>query len=465
MLFALGTLVLLPWLLRSFLITGQIPGLAILFSRLSGGTTATTLDLPTFGTGHSPFDLVRLPWDLTFSGGLFNQSGDGDVGVLLLIALPLTLLAPRTRALSFLGVATGVSYLGWALTAQYTRYLLPTLALAAALSGIGVASAIETRIAVRPTVCIRAALPVIVPVAVLAGLVAAPLLFLQSLKANWGAIDVIDGSTSAAEFVAARVPAMPMFATASAMLPPDTPVGYFGLQMEGAQAYTEARLIYVSLDPQSATPGGDLSGLGATDEAGLAGVRQLGVDYFIWSREETIPSNWRSWLLSTQFLRDHTQILAGDHGSYLFALRSDGGSWRTDRDANLLLDPGLSSIKYGGPWSTEGRVRPRQGTVPLRSKGTVLQQVAATAGTPYLLLTNVKCADPSQRARLSLRWLDERGRTLDANMETVVPGTNRSEQFVWHVAPERTTSVVVALSVASADASCEFDGAFLYASS
>ena len=70
MTFGLGLLVTVPWLLRSFVITGEVPGLSILTEHVTGTATG---DLPAFGLGRSPLDLVRIPWYLTFHGEVFHQ--------------------------------------------------------------------------------------------------------------------------------------------------------------------------------------------------------------------------------------------------------------------------------------------------------------------------------------------------------------------------------------------------------
>jgi hypothetical protein len=464
MLFALGTLVLLPWLLRSFLITGQIPGLAILADHASG-TSAS--DLPNFGLGRSPLDLLRIPWELTFAGGRFNQTGAGDIGVLLLIILPLAMLAPRTRNTAFLGVATGVSYLGWALTAQYTRYLLPTLALAAALAGIGVANIVATGWGVAQVSSLRRTTTAVIAIAVVVGLVAAPLLLLASPKGRLPVIELATGALGRAEFVDEKIPAAAALAAAGALLPPDTPVAYFGVQREGAQAYTEARLTYFPADPVNMTPGGvliDLDLLGTTPEEVLASLERLGVDYFIWARSESRAQDWRSTLLSTPFLREHTRILSGDHGGYLFEIDPGAESWGTS-DSNLLQDPDLERVgAEDGPWTAKGRSKARRGAVALRPRDLIAQRVPVNGGTPYLLVVSSRCEEPDQRAELVLRWLDDQKKTLSTDQELVFPGTEWSDQFLWHVAPERATSVSVELSSGNGS-SCEVDETALNASS
>jgi hypothetical protein len=464
--FGLGALVVaLPWIARSYAIMGTIPGLSILTAHATGSATS---ELPDFGLGRSPLDLLRIPWALTFQGERFNYEGAGDIGILLLMTLPLALLRPRTRSTLFLILTVGMSYLGWAFTAQMTRYLLPTLALAAALAGIGVASAVAPA-ATRS----RQALALVVPVGLVLGVLAVPSLLVSGVK--WGLpipLDAITGRMTGDEFVESRIGAATALAAATNLLPPDTPVGYIG-GWEGAQIYTEARLGYFgaesadSVDGFSTTPEEIVAILdqeGTTPDNLLAALDRLGIDYVIWERPASRPDFWRSTLLSTPFLRDNARILAGDHGGYLFEILPEGGNWGVDMRRNLLQDAGLDTVGEDGPWSSVGRGKIHRGSVTLRPKDAIAQRVAATAGNPYALVTAVACDEPGQRAELNLRWLDDHDTTLETTTESVVPVTETSEQFLSHIAPERTASVEVELS-ADAKATCKFDEAALYAPS
>jgi hypothetical protein len=453
--FGLGGLVVVPWLLRSYDVTGIVPGPGLLVDHAVG--TATT-DLATFGLGRSPLDLVSIPWHLTFHGEVFQQSGGNDVGIVILLLLPLALLGPRTRSLAFLAATFGLSCLAWAFTAQYTRYMVPMLALAAALTGIGVASVLDAT-----SVQARRWLALVVTAGLVLGLAAAPFLYLPGWRALLP-VDVVTGKVSAADDITRRIGAAAALEAATTLLPPDTRVGYFAT-WEGAQLYTEARLIY----PESSglTREGmlvDLDLLGTTPEAVLASLQRLDIDYFIWNRLESHPQDWHSTLLSTPFLREHTRILAGDRSGYLFELLPQGGAGWGQSAPNLLADPGLESVGGDGPWSTVGQVHARKGLVSLRQKTALAQRVPVTPETPYLLLTTAACERPTDPALLTLRWFDAHDAELGVNDEWVLPGSTSSDQFLWHRAPPRAATVSVELTT-MAGAKCDFDDAALYASS
>ena len=77
-----GGLITLPWLWRSFQMTGQFPGLDLLLSAVLGTERETSVDLATFGVGRGPLDLLSIPWAATFQGELFGQNGAGALGLL-----------------------------------------------------------------------------------------------------------------------------------------------------------------------------------------------------------------------------------------------------------------------------------------------------------------------------------------------------------------------------------------------
>ncbi len=448
--FGLGGLVFLPWIVRNYAMSATGSGVVQGVLVGQGSLVGQASNPDDYGTGRSLLSLLRIPWDLAFNGARFSEAGAGDIGILLLLLLPLVVFAPRTRAIAFLVVTVVISFLAWALITQATRHGLSVLALAAALSGIGVASAIvatASRAQRLPGLAASGGLVL--------GLIAALLLLIPGGK-FWLPVDFIAGRETKSELIAEKVRAASAFAAADALLPPDTPVAYFGLQYEGMQLYTEARLVYFGL-------GQDYALMGETPDEVLTSLDRLGVDYFIWSRPETPRKEWRSTLLSTEFLREHTRILEGDRGGYLFEILPDGGEGWGQPDQNLLADPGFESLGRGDPWTTVGRVKARKGVVTLGKWGSTLgQRVPAVGGSPYLLTASGTCPDPDDYATLVLRWFDAHDVELGVDTERVIPGSAGSEQFLWHKAPARASSVSAELTEAR---TAKFDQMALYKTS
>jgi 4-amino-4-deoxy-L-arabinose transferase-like glycosyltransferase len=483
--FGLGAaVVVVPWLLRGYAVNGTILVLSTLVERISSVAPGVTfvpdlrisLELnipvgpypesvaasarPVSGIGHSPLDFLRTPWSMTFHGEAFGFPvyGRGEVGIAVLLLLPLALLGPRTRATALLTVTMVVSYLVWWLTpSQILRHLLPTLAVAAALCGIGVASI--TAAAGSRT---RQSLAVVAAAGVLVGLIATPLLFLLNQRTDLP-IDLITGRETTAEYISRKVSAATVLAAATAKLPPDAVVWYIGYWAGSAQIYTESRLKYFGLEFRVDAGHPEYNGLvhlGTKPDEVLTNLDRLDIDYIIWDRELTNSADWHSTLLSTEFLRNHTRILAGDRGGYLFEiLRSTDDPWGT-QGPNLLKDPTLDTAGGYGPWTTTGQLRARRGVVSMRAGSSLAQRVSVSGANPYLLVVSAACHDASTQAELTFRWFDDHGDGLGVTTEVVVPGVEGSDQFLWHRAPEQAAAVSVEL----ASRRCAFDEAALYAS-
>jgi 4-amino-4-deoxy-L-arabinose transferase-like glycosyltransferase len=470
--FALGTLVVLPWLLRGFILNGTLsPKVNVVVGNITailnrGSVTTQQVATPTvanplqvydpqaFALGHSPLDLLQIPWIFTFHGHehRFLVIGRGEIGVLLLLLLPMLLLAPRSRALALVAVTCLLSYVAWAFSPfQIIRHLLPTFALTAALAGAGVAGVLERRRTSPQRMLVGATQG-----GVLLGLLAAPVFFLFGVLTQIP-VDYLLGRESAEAYVERVVPASAALAAAS-KLPPDTLVGYFGNQYGGAQLYTEARLIFIE-------PNRTLASLGATLEEVLASLNRLGVHYFIWDRTGTRPEDWRVTLLSNAFLQAHTRILAGDRNAYLFAVlpEADRRSRETS-GGNLLADSELKTLRKGAEaWQATGKVKSKGDVMFLRQGSSSLKQrIAITGGSSYSMVVTAACEDPRFAVELTLRWFDSRGTELGAASELVIPGIEPSEQFIWRQAPMDAAYVSAELSSPKMGAQCRFDTAELY---
>lgn len=128
-----------PWLITRALWMGNPvhPFLAGLFSGPTLDLGNPAFDWANFGVGTGVSAFLRLPWDLSVHSLAF---GDGmqpaAYGLLPLLSLPIFLLVPGTadRAMAIrLWVIVILGSVFWFATAQYGRYALPLMPLAAAL--------------------------------------------------------------------------------------------------------------------------------------------------------------------------------------------------------------------------------------------------------------------------------------------------------------------------------------------
>lgn len=126
------------WYLRAWLLTGNpvFPLFNEVFKSPLAGPGGGLPALPVQGTGRSPVDLLLIPWRVTRFPGRFVE--DGTLGIVYLILLPATLLAVARRQVPrWLAGVLGASGLIWFVTAQYLRFLLPVLPLAALVGAAG----------------------------------------------------------------------------------------------------------------------------------------------------------------------------------------------------------------------------------------------------------------------------------------------------------------------------------------
>ncbi len=464
--FALGNIVIVPWLVRGLVLSGALPGVSYVqgflarvspdlanavrptsptpppFVLESAAQETTQTYLATRGLGHSLGDLLHAPWAMTFHADQlqFPIIGRGEIGIALLMLLPLALLGPRTRATALLAVSAVTAFLIWFFTPyQLVRHLLPTLGLLSALAGVGVATAIARTMAAP-----QQALSAVVRVGLIVTLVVVPFLLLPSSRAIFPT-DYVLGRESAAAYLARAVPSAHVLQASSELIPPDTPVAYIGGVWEGPQLYSEARLFYV-------VP----SLLGDTPDAIVSNLDLLDLRYLIWNRRDATDEDWRAPALSSPFLEEHARILAGGDDAYLFQIVPEGVEpWGSHSPGDLLQDPEFASIRKGnGPWIATERVTAKGGQVTLRRRATLSQEVEVQGGTPYLLSVHGACADAGDQLSLGMQWFSSDNAEIAADNERVLPGTEPNDQFIWREAPDAASRVIVSVA-ATGSASCD----------
>lgn len=136
--FALPALaVALPWYVKNAILTGD-PAYPLLRGWPNDEARAAAQDsFDNYGYGHSPLDLVLLPFRLLADAEPFDRAE--FISPLFLLFAPLALLAGRGRrwiALALAGVATYLVV--WFLGVQDSRYLLLAMPVLAVLAGLGI---------------------------------------------------------------------------------------------------------------------------------------------------------------------------------------------------------------------------------------------------------------------------------------------------------------------------------------
>ena len=469
--FCLGATTLLPWLAYNTFAPGAMPLLEPLMSRLPGlfpdrpGPSPGTL-LPageiagdTEFTGpseggilfnHEIANLFRVPWLLTFHGESFAFPiiGKGELGIAPLLLLPVSLFGVRRRPTLLLLLVAVIIYVAWWLSPyQIVRHLLPGLAIAAALGGSGLATLVEA----NHLPGVRRVATVALLAAVLFSVGLTSLFFVSSFRAQLP-IAFLAGTESRDSFVQRSVRAAGPLLASNELLPPDTPVAYLGVDVGGAQVYTEAHLVYL-----------EGNAAGATTQQVLDTLASKNIAYLIWHRGETSTRDSSSTIRSTPFLRQYTRILAGENDAYLFEVLPAGNTiWGEPSVTNVLQDPELQEVRTEqNPWTIDGKRVTATGVIALQRGSTLMQEVPVNPGKAYLLEAPVRCLENSGRAILTLRWLDANGAIIATASERTMPGREISDQFLWRRAPEQASRAAAEFSMAG-QGRCEFSGAALY---
>jgi Dolichyl-phosphate-mannose-protein mannosyltransferase len=128
--------VALPWYVKNAVLTGN-PIYPYVFGGLNESAAAELQDTrEMFGHGHSPLDLVLLPFRLLGNAEAFDA---GEfISPLFLIFAPLAFLAARARrpaAVIWAGVM--LYMIGWFFATQQARFLVPLMPVLAVLAAVG----------------------------------------------------------------------------------------------------------------------------------------------------------------------------------------------------------------------------------------------------------------------------------------------------------------------------------------
>ena len=449
---ALGLLVTLgPWLVRSVVFTGQIPGLALLRDSLTpalGGPRPPSLaNLPLFGVGRNPLLLPWLPWEMTFNASRFGENPPGFVGLVPLLALPAVVFVRRGRATAALAVLVGVAFVLWFFSAQYLRYLLPTAALFFVLLACGVDAVLDRALRWRP------ALTGIM----LAALALSPLAYLLAMLAYPGGLPVrlVLGTEPADHYVARILPQVPALRWLASRVPPGTPVAAYP---EGYQMYTDATLLGL----HSGAPW--LTGVRSASEALELFARDR-ITYFMVDRNLAVGARSGALVLQSSFLEEHAETVYAGRNIYVYRIHARRVPGPAGRE--LLLNPTFESVREGHPegWNMGGTpvydVSGRQAyggraAVQVRTMSSFFQTVPVQGGRAYVLRHVSRCDGAADGVRLQVNWLDAKLAMIDASIEVRRPGSTYAMQTMWTKAPERAAFGVI--YVASQDeAPCWFD--------
>lgn len=458
---ATAALTAAPWLIRSALVSGQIPGLALAtesLARAQDEQPAALADLTSFGFGRSFGHLLRSFFDMTMFSAQFEWPPTrygpfgGLIGFGLLGLLPLVLVIfPARRRLTLALLAGGViAFVFWFYSAQYLRYSLPILALLCPLAGVTYSVTQER--GRRETLRFGSRLALLV--LIFSGVI------LQLQVPAMGRFFVL-GREDAGQYLdrnlicCAGYPVM-------RLLNAEPGVTRVFSTVDLARIYTTVRI---------STPyTGDGTVGAAHDEAALLrGLDEGGYSHIVIDRNR-LGRGWELGPLAGEsFLRRNTTLVGGQGNVYLYRLlpadqRGVTQSWTTGDEllANGNFEVTHDRLPIG--WRGTGTVGnigdvPSSSVAVLVSGANILETtIPVTPDTTYLLshFTRGDAGAGTSKAALSLAWRDAAGQTIATMREIVQASPQGYHQFsTVGIAPP--TAVTVVVTIAAEEGAVWFD--------
>lgn len=396
-----------PWLLRSYVVMGAVPGWAHATRSLSGATVG---DYYLFGFGRSVADLARLPLDLTLRNGQFGSHTQGGLGYLLLALLPLLLLTRPHRLTLATLAGTLVALLFWFYTVQYQRYGLPLFALLCAVAATAFV-AVQAR---SPHPLLRTALALLLVGVASAGVSV-------QLKEPLVGRQVVLGREDATTFLQ-NAPGYPALQLLNAE-PQATRAFAPG---EYARLYAHVRLSTPATTGRALMIEGD-------EKTVLARLDEGGYSHIVVDRKH-LPRNWdRITVLNEEFLRRNTVLVGGSMNTYLYRILPPGqrgGQLPWARGAELLSNGGFEAAAGDLPagWSSANwPVFDLSGTESYHGRGAVrctpadmlITAVPVVPNVQYLLSHATRSAQGNGLALLHITWQDADGNVVGRSGEIV----------------------------------------------
>ena len=134
-----AAVVALPWYVKNAILTGD-PAYPLLFGwEYEEARDAAFDSFDNYGHGHSPLDLLLLPFRLLADAEPFDRAE--YINPLLLVFAPVALLEGRTRRAVAIGLTCVAAFLvAWFIGVQDSRYLMSGLPVVAVLAAVGIAA-------------------------------------------------------------------------------------------------------------------------------------------------------------------------------------------------------------------------------------------------------------------------------------------------------------------------------------
>jgi hypothetical protein len=327
----------------------------------------------------------------------FGEMPDGALGVLpLLGALGVVgALITRDRRFGFVAVSCVVATILWFASAQYGRYLLPTLAVESTLAAVLVARAATTA---RGGVSVLAV--------ALAGMVGLSFIGYVGMLGNVpGTVPwpVVLGKQTRDAYLSQALRHYPAYRWLATHAPASARVLGIGLS-EWPIAYSEDR-IYIAHMTQI----GRQILLAPSEEEARERFTAGAFDYVIIDYFPR-PTPWRSGYAITRgsFIDDSLRLVYGNNYVYVYEVATPGAPTReTLRDADLRQLSAADS-----PWQAFGTLAPSSekcSGARVGDRGGFVQTFDARPDTLHLFRFTIRPLGPGASGKLQVNWLGQDG--------------------------------------------------------
>lgn len=429
---AAGLAVALPWYVRAYVLTGNpvFPFLNAVFGSPLWERRNDDFNFDIFGMGHGIADLLLVPWRLTVDTSRFVEAPDGALGPLTMfgcLGAALALLS-RSRRAAAIGAFYGFGLATWFISAQYARYLLPTLGVGAALSGCAVAYArVRLPAATGPllAVCVGAA-----SVAGFIGMVGN-----VPGRVPW-AVDL--GSRTREQYLDTALRHHPAYRWMDEHLDPRTDrVLGIGLA-EWPIAYSEVP-VYIGHMTQAGRQVLALSDVSEVAQSLAAGhFTHVLVDYF--PRPTRFAGSYG--ILDDEFMKRSLTLVYANNYVYLYRVAAPPPSV----DVEQLADPHLPPVA-GSAWAAFGAPPPSSSAacagVLVTGGGGYLQEFVARPDSLYTFQYTMAATTAAPTyGKLQVNWLTRTGDTAVAIEINTLSGTPLIYEMSSTSPPSATSGIV-----------------------
>ncbi len=398
-----GGAMAMPWLIRSALLTNTLPGYGYFFTAFFNHSNLG--DLPNFGYGRSPLQLIIAPLTTTFLSAQFGgiQLGGallwgGHIGFLPLALLPLLLKMRLQEWPLAIIIGTTLACLFWFYTAQHVRYLLPALALFCVSGGIAYAGVWAQTKSSHTGIALNTVVALIAIGGALARIQLPDSAYLY-------AFGMQDRETYLLKW-----------------LQVDNAASYQTIQLLNNEssatrvfAYTDGARLYTNIRISTATnPGFEGDDEQILDQLQAGGYSHILVDRSSW------PDGWdKLSVIDEGFLRRNTALVGGGQESYLYRILppDQRGTREWAAGTDLLQAQRFSTWHENSmPITRDGEI-----TEPIRLMpgDDIYTTVSVHSDTRYLLSTKSQSSDKYAKIQIRVEWKDVNNKIIATSQERV----------------------------------------------